>query len=214
MSQFVDLRSQTGVVKDQGQRGTCVACAATSAHENIRSEGLELCIEFLHWASKRRDGLPPISEGTTLPAAIDALGENGQPPEELWPYDELRDQWVSTYQPPSAATQEAKRRRVRGGGLIQPTASSIHDSLDRGHPVVLGVRLHATWHYVAPDGRIAVPTTGNLDLGGHAVLVVGYGNEGLVIQNLWGSDWGEQGFGYLPDEYVDRFAVAAWSLVL
>lgn len=214
MSQTVDLRGQATAIKDQGRRGTCVACAATAAHEVVRAEGVELSIEFLHWASKRRDGLPPISEGTTLPAARDALSQDGQPPEAKWPYDDARDQWAATYQPPVAATDEAKHRRLNGGELLLPMAATIRDAVDHGRSVVLGIRLHATWHGVGSDGRIAMPAAGTRDLGGHAVLVVGYRGDELIVQNSWGSDWGEDGSAYLPDEYVDRFAVAAWSLAL
>lgn len=200
------------MTKDQGRRGTCVACAATAAHEVVRADGVELCIEFLHWASKRRDGLPRVSEGTTLPATRDALDQDGQPPEARWPYDEARDQWAAAYQPPVAATDEAERCRLNGGQLFAPTATAIRDAIDRDRPVVVGIRLYATWHAVGSDGRIAMPTGGSRDLGGHAVLVIGYRGSELIIQNSWGNDWGEHGSAYLPDEYVVRFAVAAWSL--
>lgn len=208
----VDLRGQTLTVKDQGRRGTCVACAATAAHELIRAEGIELSSEFLHWASKRRDGLPPQSEGTTLSAAKDALSQDGQPPDATWPYDDTRDQWAASYQPPAGATVEAKNRRLTGGEALAPATATVRMALDRGRPVVLGVRLHATWFAVGPDGRIAMPAAGNRDFGGHAVLVVGYRGVEFVVQNSWGSDWGEDGFAYLPGDYVDSFGVAAWSL--
>jgi C1A family cysteine protease len=57
-----------------------------------------------------------------------------------------------------------------------------------------------------------MPAVGSRDLGGHAVLVLGYRGEELIVQNSWGSDWGADGSAYLPDDYVDRFAIAAWSL--
>ena len=208
----VDLRNQTTAIKDQGRRGTCVACAATAAHELIRAEGVELSIEFLHWAAKRLDGLPPRSEGTTLPAAKDALGQDGQPSEVTWPYDDGRDQWAASYQPPSIAPAEAKLRLLKGGEILRPTALMVRDALDRGQPVVLGVRLYTTWHGPGGDGLIAMPASGARDLGGHAVLVVGYRDNDFIVQNSWGSDWGEDGFAYLPGDYVDHFAVAAWSL--
>lgn len=212
MSQPVDLRVGMPTIKDQGRRGTCVACAATAAHEVVRAEDIEFCIEFLHWASKRRDKLPALSEGTTLPAAKDALDQDGQPPEERWPYDDTRDQWEAAYHPPAAAMDQTVRRRLNGGELIPPTTVAIRDALDRGSPVVIGVRLYATWHGVGSDGVIALPGVGSRDLGGHAVLVVGYRGDDLIVQNSWGSDWGKGGSAYLPSDYVDRYAIGAWSL--
>lgn len=37
-----------------------------------------------------------------------------------------------------------------------------------------------------------------INLGGHAVLVVGYDQQGAYIQNSWGTEWGSKGFGILP----------------
>jgi hypothetical protein len=207
VSQSIDIRAGTTAIKDQGRRGTCVACAATAVHEVVRADGVELSVEFLHWASKRRDGLPPLSEGTTLPAAKDALNQDGQPPEVRWPYDDTRDQWAATYQPPVAAMDDAERCRLNGGEMLSPTAAAIRDAIDRGRPVVVGIRLYATWYAVGPDGRIAMPAVGSRDLGGHAVLVLGYRGDELIVQNSWGYDWGADGSAYVPNDYVDRFAL-------
>lgn len=38
----------------------------------------------------------------------------------------------------------------------------------------------------------------NINLGGHAVLVVGYDQDGAYIQNSWGKEWGASSFGVLP----------------
>lgn len=214
MSLEVDLRTNVRSIKDQGRRGTCVACAVTAAHEMIRAEGIELSIEFMHWASKRRDGLPRMVEGTTLPAARIALREDGQPPETMWPYDEYRNQWLMSYLPPSAASLEAKSRLLIGGDEIAPGAPEVRDELDRGRPVVLGVRLHATWYGIGSDGRISMPTVGARDFGGHAILAVGYQADEFIVQNSWGNDWGKDGLAFLPGDYVDRFGISAWSLAL
>src|SRR3954463_3484223 len=118
MNQSVDLRTAPTSIKDQGRRGTCVACAATAVHELVRSEGVELCVEFLHWAAKRHDGLPSYAEGTTLQAARTALHQDGQPPEDFWPYDESRDQQAQDYEPTTDALKEAKLRVLTGGSEI------------------------------------------------------------------------------------------------
>lgn len=49
---------------------------------------------------------------------------------------------------------------------------------------------------------IVRPSSGRADAG-HAVAIVGYTAEGFIVQNSWGSTWGERGFALLPyDDYL------------
>lgn len=43
-----------------------------------------------------------------------------------------------------------------------------------------------------------------ISCGGHAVLAVGYDQEGVYIQNSWGKEWAANGFGILKWEYFDQ----------
>lgn len=52
---------------------------------------------------------------------------------------------------------------------------------------------------------------GNMNLGGHAVLCVGYDSLGAYIQNSWGKEWGSMGFCILPwDEFLKEFMYACY----
>lgn len=53
---------------------------------------------------------------------------------------------------------------------------------------------------------------GNEDLGGHAVACVGYDDDGLIIQNSWGSGWGSGGFTKLPYDQLN-YIIEAWGIV-
>jgi C1A family cysteine protease len=64
---------------------------------------------------------------------------------------------------------------------------------------------------VAETGIIPYPVPDERVIGGHAVLAVGYidtpGEEQagyFIIRNSWGPDWGVDGYGLLPYEYVER----------
>lgn len=214
----LDRRADQSPIKDQGRRAACVAFAATAGHELLRREGVDLAEEFLHWAAKQRDGLPAGSEGTTLAAAAAGLAELGQPPEALWPYDEARDAGAPGYAPPEGACDAARARRVRAGGPLASTSAALRQALDRGLAVLLGLRIHLPWYEAGPDGRIAMPRPGATAYGGHAVLVVGYrapvggGDGSFIVRNSWGRSWGEDGYGYLPDAYVEQHGLAAWAL--
>jgi len=43
------------------------------------------------------------------------------------------------------------------------------------------------------SGRFWNQDTGNSMIGGHAVCVVGYNKEGVIIRNSWGSNWNKDG---------------------
>jgi C1A family cysteine protease len=199
-------------VKDQGRRGTCVACATTAAHELVRGEDEQLCVEFVHWAAKQRDGLPNSVEGTTIAAARIALGQEGQPREETWPYDEMRNPRSAEYKPPQPAIAEAKLRKCSGGKEWKADVSTLLAALNTGTPIVLGIVIHSPWFQVRQDGRITVPTDNDSSYEGHAVMIVGHRNDEFIIQNSWGKTWGDGGFGYLPYDYVDQYGLGAWRL--
>jgi C1A family cysteine protease len=58
-----------------------------------------------------------------------------------------------------------------------------------------------------------MPSAGDKPRGGHAVAAVGYddnykiGNSkgALLIRNSWGTGWGQQGYGWLPYDYVREY---------
>ena len=74
----------------------------------------------------------------------------------------------------------------------------------------------------AGTGDIPFPAAADYAVGGHAIVAMGYDDhrtigehEGaLKIRNSWGREWGEDGYGWLPYEYVLRgLAVDFWSLI-
>src|SRR6266508_4574515 len=80
--EVVDLSAVLGPVRDQGNRGTCLAFATTAGHESTRLSDLgdprtDLSEELLYWACKQLEG--NTSSGTKPAAAARALAETGQP---------------------------------------------------------------------------------------------------------------------------------------
>ncbi|HYN50733.1 MAG TPA: C1 family peptidase [Thermoleophilaceae bacterium] len=207
---MVDLRAQLMPIKNQGRRETCLVFAATAAREYRAADGFDLSEEYLHWACKRADGLPMI-EATTLVGLVAALSRVGQCREELWPYDETADQWAPVYRPTLIACRDAWGRRFQGT-VAQLTQDALRQALDHDRASVLGLELFETWHDAGTDGRIELPMPAMPALGGHAVTIVGYGDVAgslhFIVRNSWGNGWGDAGYGYLPAEYVDRYAIA------
>jgi hypothetical protein len=184
----------------------------------LRGDSEDLGEEFLHWAAKQRDGLPRETLGTTLEAVASSLVDLGQPPEQVWPYDDMRDDQAPGYQPPNSAHAAAAKRRLSAGTILQPVPDELIDALDRGMAVLLGIQLFGAFYTPPADGHIALPRQGAVALGGHALLIVGYNGASadtsghFIVRNSWGSDWGLNGYAYLPYVYVNEHGMQAWGL--
>lgn len=63
----VDLRGHFGPVRDQGDRPTCLAFAASDSHAGLRPGWAPLSCEFAFYHAQRRAGRSP-AQGAVLPA--------------------------------------------------------------------------------------------------------------------------------------------------
>jgi len=62
---------------------------------------------------------------------------------------------------------------------------------------VAGFMITDEWNLVEKDtGKISISNS-PVTRGGHAVLLCGYDNDGVYIQNSWGEEWGLYGFAIL-----------------
>ena len=73
-----DLRRLFGPVRDQGQRPTCLAFAASDVHAALRGAWSPLSCEYIFFRAQQRSKRKP-TEGATLPSMLEALRDDGQP---------------------------------------------------------------------------------------------------------------------------------------
>jgi hypothetical protein len=90
--------------------------------------------------------------------------------------------------------------------------------LDQDVPVAAGLLWPKTFQTQVIDGMdvMVVPTAAdkwNVVEDGHTVVLVGYGwgsnypgGGYFIFRNSWGSGWGDQGYGYMPFEYILKYA--------
>ena len=82
----------------------------------------------------------------------------------------------------------------------------LKSCLDEGLPFVFGFAVYESFETeeVAKTGVMIMPTEKDNILGGHAVMAVGYDNdkEVFIVRNSWGVNWGDQGYFYMPYEYM------------
>jgi C1A family cysteine protease len=89
-------------------------------------------------------------------------------------------------------------------------------ALDSGFPVAIGVRCNNKLYTTIQDANgnkwAQLPKTGDVANSGHAMCVVGYSTEGLLLRNSWGANWGNNGYAWAKFEDVSRNLLDGWVL--
>lgn len=213
----IDVRpSGRWPVKDQGNRGTCVAFAVTACGEFICASGT-LSEQYLYWATKTMTADPaPAADGTHLRFARDALSGHGVCDDVLWPYAGVANPANITYAAPPHAPSAAAKANALGNRLVTmvpaslpagTAAQALWNALDaKKSPVAISLPVirspgSATHNWNSPlamlTGEVADPFATGLCIGGHAVCVTGFVPDPMesmggyfVIRNSWGGRWG------------------------
>src|SRR5260370_6693911 len=100
MEVTVDLRSQFGPARDQGQRPTCMAFSASDVHSAARTTVEPLSAEFAYFHAVRRVTPFDPHSGVSFSKMAQAIHEDGQPSELAWPYLPKLPADISTWRPP------------------------------------------------------------------------------------------------------------------
>lgn len=207
-----DYTEQMTSVKDQGTEGTCVgfACAVgiKEYQEKIEhTQKIELSPRFLYQKCKERDGIPD-QEGTYIRIALKILKEIGVCEEDYWPYIAR-----NPGSPKPGAVENANRYKIKAYARLD-SLDIIKRSLVVNGPCVAGVPVYANWMTPEVYSTGKVPAPGNSRLvGGHAICIVGFDDDTqlLKFKNSWSTDWGDNGYGYLPYHYMELDRSEAWS---
>jgi C1A family cysteine protease len=211
----VDLRKYCSPVENQGDIGSCTAHSVCGLVEylqrTIYGEHLDASRLFLYKATRSFLGWTGDT-GAFVRSTIKALRLFGVPPEDYYPYATAR----YDEDPPAFAFAFAGNYKAieyyRLDGLDR-----LKDSLAKGVPFAFGFTCYQSLFGddVRRTGNIPFPGPKEQEVGGHAVMAVGYDDAKgcLLIRNSWGTEWGDEGYGSLPYEYVTRgIAQDYWAL--
>jgi len=180
--------------------------------------------------------------GAWLRNTMGALVLCGVPPEKYWPYttrkepdpagEKTFDDEPSQFVYSIADNYEAVKYFCHDpmGQNVPPATvlESVKKYLAAGIPSMFGFFGFPSFDDSDAPGKIPFPCEGENAQWGHAIVAVGYNDNmtikntrcgkktkgALLIRNSWGDSWGENGYGWLPYEYIKyRLAVDFWSLL-
>lgn len=234
MPASVDLRSSFPPIENQGWLGSCTANAGVAMVEYYERKAFGKHIDaarlFLYKTTRNLLHLAGDT-GASLRATMGAMVLFGVPPEEYWPYV-IED---FDKEPPAFCYAFAQNyQSIKYFRLDPPDTAKdvllkrIKIFLSNKLPCMFGFSVFGSIENAIDDGKIPYPGRGERILGGHAIVAAGFddrmkvrnptsGKEttgALLVRNSWSREWGEQGYGWLPYEYVLKGLAIDWWSVL
>jgi len=207
--EHVDHRNQCPPVFDQGSLGSCTAQSLATAYlfDEMKQENADTFTPsrlFIYYNERSVEGTTDIDNGASIRDGIKSINKTGVCHESLWPYDVSK--FAQT--PPSICYQDAKEHKSLKYYRIKQRRSQLKSALQTGYPVVCGIAVYESMEtpHVAETGLVSMPEENEKLLGGHCIVLVGYDNEKKLwlFRNSWGSSWGNEGYGYLPYQYLSN----------
>lgn len=233
----VDLREGYAKidVEDQGSIGSCTAQAGVGLVEycEARAHGRYINASRLFLYKVTRNLLQWEGDTGAFPrTTMCAMRLFGVPPEQYWLYD------ITNFddEPPAFCYAFAANYQAIKYYRLDPPGTPRQELLDRiktklaaGFPSMFGFTVFASISQASTTGKIPFPQASENILGGHAVDAVGYDDQmkitnlapnskktvgALLIRNSWGSGWGDEGYGWIPYEYILQWqAIDWWTLI-
>jgi C1A family cysteine protease len=214
----VNLRSKCPPVYDQGQLGSCTANAIAGAFEfdqrQERQPDFMPSRLFIYFNERTMEGTVDIDAGAMIRDGIKSVAKLGVCTEDSWPYDiaAFRDR------PGPACYREALRHQAVVYRSVPQHLNLLQACLATGTPIVFGFSVYESFEsaQVARTGVLDMPRAKEKQVGGHAVVAVGYDNaaQRFTVRNSWGGKWGQKGYFTMPYAYVTnpQLATDFWAI--
>jgi len=238
MPPMKDNRQFCTEVNDQGDLGSCTANAGCSMYEFLnkrhKKKYTKLSRRFLYKLTRKLMGEEGVGDsGAYIRTTLQALALFGVCPEDWFPYDISRfdDEPDTSSYIYSQSFQATKYFRLDKADTPEDKLAYIKTFIIAEYPIEFGFNVYQSYKQAFVNGGCFPYPTPNEDIvGGHALMLCGYDDNKVIkndndpsgntftqgafmIQNSWGYDFGELGYGWLPYQYLLKgLADDFWSI--
>ena len=208
----IDLRKDCSVPRAQGNIGSCTAFATTSMFDFVRRKHSLVSWQpsplFTYYATRKAVDPVLTDSGATVRDALKSAARDGVSMERVWPYV------IEKYNehPPEEAWKIAEKHQALEYLRINDyDKNEWLNCLNDGYPFVFGINLYESFFdpiMQLMGGFMIDPDRWNEKVvGAHCMMAVGYiknynGKKYVIVQNSWGTNWGDKGYCYIPLTYM------------
>ena len=201
-------------VYDQGGLDSCtsnVVCAAyglelmRQSMEDNTFKYFDSSRLFLYYNSRLYDGTTDQNVGVSFRDVFKAMKKYGVCTESLWPYDERK----FSKKPLSNCYKKGLGNSIVKYTRLEQDIDQFRACLKADYPFTVGFEVYSSFNDLDNDtiGLMPMPTENEILLESpslHAVLAVGYDDNTrcITILNSWGSSFGDNGYFYMPYDYI------------
>jgi C1A family cysteine protease len=207
----VDLRSGCPPIYDQGHLGSCTGNAIAGAFQfDRRKQNLPDFVPsrlFIYYNERSMEGSVSTDAGAYIRDGIKSIAKQGVCKESQWSYDIAK---FAIKPPKSCYTNALRYKAVSYFRLNNSNLDELKSCLAAGFPFVFGFTVYDSF-FQGDTNHGIVPMPGNETIaGGHAVLAVGYNdvNQRFIIRNSWGTAKGDNGYYYMPYQYLTSVSLS------
>lgn len=195
-----DLTKNFGEIQDQRDLGSCTAEAVTAIVEYYEKRKLGSKVKFsrnfTYKVTRKLEGVESGDCGATIRGAMSSVRLMGVCVDRFYKLDFDDEPNAFHY----AIANNYKLIDYYRLDLDGDLKDKIRLHISQGIPIAFGLELYENFPYKSTTGIVRMPL-GSLE-GGHAVTLVGYDDKYMKFRNSWGNNWGHNGYGYIPWEYI------------